>query len=86
MFAGKQVDFTARSILNQNDTSTITYFKKFPNSVEQITNITKTEKELGWDRTYKFEDGMKETIDWYVNNQEWIDNILSGEYKEAYKD
>ena len=47
---------------------------------------TKAEKELGWDRTYTFEDGIKETIDWYVNNQEWIDNILSGEYKEAYKD
>ena len=47
---------------------------------------SKAEKELGWDRTYTFEDGIKETIDWYVNNQEWIDNILSGEYKEAYKD
>ena len=47
---------------------------------------SKAEKELGWDRTYTFEDGIKETIDWYVNNQDWIDNILSGEYKEAYKD
>jgi len=45
---------------------------------------TKAEKELGWDRTYTFEDGIKETIDWYVNNQDWIDNILSGEYKNAY--
>lgn len=47
---------------------------------------TKAEKELGWDRTYTFEEGIKETIDWYLNNTEWIDNILSGEYKEAYKD
>ena len=47
---------------------------------------SKAERELGWDRTYTFEDGIKETIDWYVNNQDWIDNILSGEYKEAYKD
>ena len=46
---------------------------------------TKAEKELGWNRTYDFESGMKETIDWYVNNKEWIDNILSGEYKKAYK-
>ena len=46
---------------------------------------TKVEKELGWDRTYTFEEGIKETIDWYLNNTEWIDNILSGEYKEAYK-
>lgn len=46
---------------------------------------TKAEKELGWTRTYTFEEGIKETIDWYLNNTEWIDNILSGEYKEAYK-
>lgn len=46
---------------------------------------SKVEKELGWTRTYTFEEGMKETIDWYLNNQDWVDNILSGEYKEAYK-
>jgi dTDP-glucose 4,6-dehydratase len=45
---------------------------------------TKVEKELGWDRTYSFETGIKETVDWYLNNQEWIDNIKSGEYKNAY--
>ena len=46
---------------------------------------TKTENELGCNKTYNFEDGIKETVDWYLNNQEWIDNILSGEYKNAYK-
>lgn len=47
---------------------------------------SKVEKELGWERTYNFEDGIKETIDWYLANQDWVENILSGEYKEAYKD
>ena len=47
---------------------------------------TKAERELGWQRTYTFEDGIKETIDWYLANQAWIDNILSGEYRNAYKD
>ena len=46
---------------------------------------TKVEDELGWKRTYTFENGIKETIDWYVNNTEWIDNIKSGEYKKSYK-
>ena len=46
---------------------------------------TKAEKELGWNRTYTFEEGMKETIDWYLNHQDWVENILSGEYKNAYK-
>ena len=45
----------------------------------------KAEKELGWDRTYTFEQGIKETVDWYLNNQDWINNILSGDYKNAYK-
>ena len=46
---------------------------------------TKAEKELGWDRTHTFEEGIKETIDWYLSHQDWVDNILSGEYKEAYQ-
>lgn len=47
---------------------------------------TKAEKELGWDRTYTFEKGIAETVDWYLNHQDWINNILSGEYKNAYKE
>ena len=46
---------------------------------------SKVEEELGWERTYTFEDGIKETIDWYLNNEEWINDIKSGKYKEAYK-
>jgi len=47
---------------------------------------TKAERELGWDRTYSFEQGIEETIEWYVENREWIDNILSGEYRNSYDD
>lgn len=46
---------------------------------------SKAERELGWSLTYDFSEGIKETVDWYLNNQEWIDNILSGEYQNAYK-
>ena len=46
---------------------------------------SKVERELGWNRTYTFEYGIKETIDWYVNNQDWINDIKSGEYKESYE-
>jgi dTDP-glucose 4,6-dehydratase len=46
----------------------------------------KVEKELGWKREYNFDEGIKETVDWYVNNQKWIDDIKSGEYKNAYKE
>ena len=46
---------------------------------------TKVENELGWNLTYNFEDGIKETVNWYLNNKDWIENILSGEYKNAYR-
>ena len=46
---------------------------------------TKAEKELGWDRTYTFEKGIEETVNWYINNQEWIEEIKNGNYKNSYK-
>ena len=46
---------------------------------------SKIEDALGWHTTYTFEDGIKETIDWYLNNKEWIKNIESKEYLKAYK-
>lgn len=47
---------------------------------------TKVERDLGWKRTYTFEEGIKETINWYVNNQDWIDDIKTGKYKNSYKE
>lgn len=46
---------------------------------------TKIERELGWKLTHNFEIGIEETVNWYLNNQKWIDDIKSGEYKKAYK-
>ena len=46
---------------------------------------SKAEKELGWERTYNFKDGIKETIDWYFNNQAWVKDIETGDYKKAYQ-
>ena len=46
---------------------------------------TKVETSLNWNRTYNFEDGMTETINWYVENENWINNIKDGTYKKAYK-
>lgn len=64
----------------------ITYVTDRPgHDLRYAIDSTKVEKELGWNRTYTFEEGIKETIDWYVNNQDWINNIKSGKYKEAYK-
>ena len=47
---------------------------------------SKAEKELGWELTYNFEDGIMETVEWYMDNRDWIENILNGEYSKAYKE
>ncbi|MEI0698290.1 dTDP-glucose 4,6-dehydratase [Brachyspira intermedia] len=44
-------------------------------------NCDKIKKELGWERKYDFNTAIDITIDWYLNNKKWIDNIKSGEYK-----
>lgn len=78
-----------KTILKQLDKpeSLITYVSDRPgHDLRYAIDSTKSETELNWDRTYTFEKGIKETIDWYVNNQDWIDNIKSGKYKESYKD
>ncbi len=46
---------------------------------------TKITTELGWKPQYTFEQGMKETIEWYLNNTEWIENIVSGGYTKYYE-
>jgi dTDP-glucose 4,6-dehydratase len=46
---------------------------------------SKITTQLGWSPVYTFEEGIKETIEWYLNNTEWIENIVSGGYVNYYK-
>ena len=46
---------------------------------------TKLETELGWEPKYNFDTGIAQTIEWYLNNKEWWQNILSGEYAAVFK-
>ncbi|MDP3442863.1 MAG: dTDP-glucose 4,6-dehydratase, partial [Ignavibacteria bacterium] len=46
---------------------------------------TKIETELGWSAKYTFDSGIKQTIEWYLNNKSWWQNILSGEYKNYFE-
>ena len=45
---------------------------------------TKITTELGWQPEHTFETGIKDTIDWYLNNKEWWENIISGEYQNYF--
>ena len=44
----------------------------------------KLQAELGWDPSLQFEEGIEKTVRWYLDNQEWIDNITSGDYEKYY--
>jgi dTDP-glucose 4,6-dehydratase len=48
-------------------------------------DASKIEKELGWKPSLNFEEGLDKTVDWFLSNQEWIDKITSGDYKEYYQ-
>jgi dTDP-glucose 4,6-dehydratase len=45
----------------------------------------KIKKELGWEPSLQFEEGIEKTIDWYVQNEEWLNQVTSGAYLEYYK-
>ncbi len=47
-------------------------------------DASKLEKELGWKPSLKFEEGLEKTVDWYLENTEWVEKITSGSYKEYY--
>ncbi|MEH7253894.1 dTDP-glucose 4,6-dehydratase [Neobacillus niacini] len=48
-------------------------------------DATKLRTELGWSPKYNFDTGIEQTINWYLNNREWWENIISGEYQDYVK-
>ena len=45
---------------------------------------SKLQRELGWEPSLQFEEGIEKTVRWYLDNQAWMDNITSGEYEKYY--
>ena len=46
----------------------------------------KLQNELGWEPSLQFEEGIEKTVRWYLDNQEWLDNVTSGDYQHYYDD
>jgi dTDP-glucose 4,6-dehydratase len=67
-------------------TQLITFVKDRPgHDLRYAIDATKINKELGWQPSVTFEQGLSITIDWYLNNPEWLNNVTSGEYQNYYK-
>lgn len=63
----------------------ITYVKDRPgHDLRYAIDASKINKELGWKPSVTFEEGLEKTIDWFLNNQEWLNNVTSGEYQKYY--
>jgi len=64
----------------------ITYVKDRPgHDLRYAIDASKIEKELSWRPSVTFEEGLNKTIDWYLSNEKWLDNVTSGSYKNYYE-
>ncbi|MDF0706879.1 dTDP-glucose 4,6-dehydratase [Flagellimonas okinawensis] len=64
----------------------ITFVKDRPgHDLRYAIDATKIKQELGWEPSVTFEEGLENTINWYFDNKEWLDNVTSGDYLEYYK-
>jgi dTDP-glucose 4,6-dehydratase len=80
----KQMD---EKLGNENGTSEalITYIKDRPGHDRRYAiDATKINKELGWSPSVTFEQGLSETIDWYLSNKGWLNDVTSGAYQQYY--
>jgi len=65
----------------------ITFVKDRPGHDRRYAiDATRINKELGWTPSVTFEEGLAQTIDWYLQNQEWLRHVTSGEYQKYYQE
>jgi len=64
----------------------ITFVKDRPgHDLRYAIDATKINEELGWKPSVTFEQGLSLTIDWFLSNKEWLDNVTSGDYQKYYE-
>jgi dTDP-glucose 4,6-dehydratase len=64
----------------------ITFVKDRPgHDLRYAIDASKIEKDLGWRPSVTFEQGLEKTVDWYLENQGWLENVTSGQYQAYYK-
>ena len=69
------------------DMDLITYVNdRAGHDMRYAIDSTKLQKELGWEPSLQFEEGIELTVKWYLDNQEWMDNVTSGDYMKYYEE
>ncbi len=84
---------TICAIMNKKLNKTTGYFEQLISFVKDraghdlryAIDASKLKTELGWQPTIKFEQGIEQTIDWYLNNSEWLKNVTTGSYQKYYE-
>jgi len=70
-----------------SSTQLITYVKDRPgHDLRYAIDASKIKRELGWEPSVTFEEGLSKTIDWYLSNAEWLNHVTSGSYQNYYKE
>ena len=68
------------------DLDLITYVKdRAGHDLRYAIDSTKLQRELGWEPSLQFEEGIEKTVRWYLDNQSWMDNVTSGDYQKYYE-
>ena len=74
--------------LNRNEGESaklITFVKdRAGHDLRYAIDASKLKNELGWEPSLQFEEGLEKTVDWYLENQDWLDNVTSGNYQNYY--
>ena len=68
------------------DMNLITFVKdRAGHDARYAIDSSKLKNELGWEPLLQFEEGLKKTVKWYLDNQDWLDNVTSGDYRKYYE-
>ena len=68
------------------DMDLITYVTdRLGHDARYAIDSTKLQRELGWEPSLQFEEGIEKTVKWYLENEEWLDNVTSGDYQKYYE-